>query len=214
MEVIMEMIEEMLTGQIGMDTFIEELTADSSLQNTISELVPPAAIGNPNHELWNTASYCALEKYNFDLYKLLVGVCKFDGSLGENLNIFSTIKMVYSFINPDLEYTSIYTDSYRLYLDAIGEWFEGPEVDSVVENIILEALKLKTKKQRIIYAKAAIISAFHVEDKKPIWIQGGEWPMGKHSPMKFLSKKRKGEEVYYYFEDVDTGEKRTVIQMY
>ena len=49
---------------------------------------------------------------------------------------------------------------------------------------------------------------------RPHWIQGPEWPMGKNSPMKYLSRKRDGERVIFTFQDVDTGEIREVEQFY
>ena len=38
--------------------------------------------------------------------------------------------------------------------------------------------------------------------------------MGVNSPMKYLSKKRNGEQVTYTFQDVDTLEIREVVQFY
>ena len=52
------------------------------------------------------------------------------------------------------------------------------------------------------------------EGKKPRWIQGPAWPMGKLSPMLFVSQHRFSDGVDYAFEDVDTGESYVVREYY
>ena len=57
--------------------------------------------------------------------------------------------------------------------------------------------------------------AFHIEhSKRPYWIQGGEWPMGKNSPMQYISRSKIPDGVKYIFQDVDTGEIREIEQFY
>lgn len=74
---------------------------------------------------------------------------------------------------------------------------------------------MRPKSERNKKAKEEIRKLFHVEDKKrPKWIQGAAWPMGKKSPMKYVDKKRIGERVDYYFIDVDTNKERIVQQWY
>ena len=62
---------------------------------------------------------------------------------------------------------------------------------------------------------------FHIEKNKyPRWVQSAEWPLGQNNkPMKFVEQKRKKGKSYemmmyteFWFEDVETGEKRAVEQ--
>jgi len=89
------------------------------------------------------------------------------------------------------------------------------EVTPVINDILKAALKEKKKTKQMQVGKALIKEAFHTEDgKRPKWIQGRDWPMGKNSPMKYIGNKHYFEMVDYFFVDVDTGEKRTVRQYY
>lgn len=211
----MIIIEEMLTGQVHMSEFITQLKTDPLLQEFLRNLVPEDARYNPDHALWKQIYYGSFKQFDFDFLRFLNWICRYDGSIGDNLDLFSCIRCVYSFYNPDIKVTSWYEDSHALYLDVIRDCFDGSEVRDIVEKIILDALPLKYKKLRIQQAKRDIEEQFHVVDKKrPRWIQGPEWPMGTHSPMMFISQKRSGEVVRYTFKDVDTDEIRVVEEYY
>jgi hypothetical protein len=156
-----------------------------------------------------------MEKYGFDLYRLLLHLHKFDLSIPDNLNIWSSIRHFYAYLHPEVELTNAYHDAFDLYLSAIMDCFDGPEVRHLVLKVIQDACGQPTKKKRLEYAKSEIRSLFHVVGTgRPRWIQGPEWPMGKYSPMQYVSKKNRGEVVLYLFQDVDTGEVRTVEQYY
>ena len=211
----MNIIELMLIGELKMKDFIKLLHTDINLSNQIRALVPTDAINNENHKLWNKISFSTFQKHDFDLLSVLSWVCKYDGTIGDNLNIWSTIKTVYAYNNPDLQYTKMYEEAFSLYLDVIQDCYDGPEVEHIVETIVQNALQYKTKKSKIEAAKKDVRVAFHLEDRKrPYWIQGPEWPMGIKSPMKYVSRKRVGELVQFCFVDVDTGEYRIVDQYY
>lgn len=211
----MDRIEQMLVGNLDMREFISFLNRDKNLVQMLRQLVPQDAVMNRNHPLWKQYNYEALEKYDFDLYELLLGRFRFDGTIGDNLNIFGCIRRIYCYQHPEITCTEKYKKAFLLYLDVTKDCFDGPEVSHVVEEIINQALTMPTKKQQIAHAKSEIISLFHVVDKKyPRWIQGPEWPMGAHSPMMFIEKRRKGEAVYFEFCDYDTSERKTVVQWY
>ena len=211
----MNIIEQMLTGEMEMKNFVKLLHTDTNLQNEIRALVPADAIHNESHALWKNIAYPTFRKHNFDLISVLSWICKFDGTMGDNLNIWSTLKTVYKYSHPDLICTNKYEEAFNLYLDVIQDCYDGPEVEHIVEAIVQNALQYKTKKMRIETAKKDVRKAFHLEDRKrPYWIQGPEWPMGTLSPMKFVSRKRIGELVQYYFIDVNSGANRIVEQFY
>lgn len=211
----MNTIEQMLTGQMEMSEFITQLKSDPTLQSEVRNLISHEAAHNESHPLWKRISFEAFQNSNYDFLQLLCRLSRFDGTIGENLNIWGTIHIVYSYYHPELPYTGKYKETYGLYLDAIRDCFDGPEVEQVVEKIILNAMEITPKSKRLQNAKKEVENQFHITDRKrPRWIQGAEWPMGEKSPMKFIMQKRKGELVQYFFEDTDTGANRIVEQFY
>lgn len=210
----MTIIEQMLSGEIEMPEFISCLS-DASVQEDLRALIPEEAKGNREHPLWKYYAYSALHATGFDLFAHVKKMYRFDASLSDNLNIWGTIEAFYRYHHPDFSFTTVYRDRFYLYLDSVRDCFDGPEVRDCIEKIINQALTLKTKTAQRAYAKEEIKKAFHVTDKKrPRWVQGPEWPMGANSPMQFLWQKRRGELTEYWFEDVDTQEKRLVEQFY
>lgn len=211
----MNAIEQMLTGEMDMCTFTSLLKSDRSVQETIRNLVPQPAIANKAHPFWKNISYDVLQRYDFDYLRFILTLCHFDGTLGESLNIFSMIKRAYRFYSPNLNCTTYYNDAYNTYLEAVGEYYEGPEVASLLEQIVREALSLSPKSKRIKEIRENLKKAFHIEhSKRPYWIQGGEWPMGKNSPMQYVDKSKIYDGMRYTFRDVDTGEIRVIEQFY
>ena len=121
---------------------------------------------------------------------------------------------------PDLETTDFYRNrfhrEYSFRLDVCPEYYEGCEVESAISEKLLEIFysggTMAARKQA---ARAWLREYFHIEGKhRPYWAQGGQWPMGKNSPMQYISRKRDGELVQLLFRDVDTSEERTVEQFY
>lgn len=213
----MSTIEQMLTGKIGMSEFVAQLKSDTTLQNEIRNLVPKEAAHSGGHPLWvqQRISYDTFQNCGYDFLQFVRRLSRFDGTIGDNLNIWSVICDVYSYYHPELSYTNVYHEMFGLYLDVSRDCFEGPEVRPLVEKIVLDAMEIKLKGKRRESAKKEVERLFHVTDgKRPRWIQGAEWPMGVNSPMKYISRKSKGELVQYFFEDVDTGACRTVEQYY
>lgn len=211
----MTAIEKMLTGEMDMCAFMDLFKSDQNVQETIRNLVPQSAIANKEHPFWKNVSYDVLQKYDFDYLRFILTLCHLDGTLGESLNIFSMIKSAYCFYSPSLNCTTYYNDAYNTYLEAVGEYYEGPEVASLLEQIVREALSLSPKSKRIKEIRENLKKAFHIEhSKRPYWIQGGEWPMGKNSPMQYISRSKIPDGVKYIFQDVDTGEIREIEQFY
>lgn len=208
-------IERVLTGDMEMDMFVKQLRNDQSLQMYICSLVPDEAKGDPAHSFWKNIPYESMRKNNFDYFQYLFWAQNNYNKFAHHLNIFSRLQRAYLYYDPNVSCTSRYKDAFAVYLDVIQDCFDGLEVRCVVEAIIEESLQLKLRSQRKKYAQSAIKEQFHLENKKrPRWVQGPEWPMGKGSPMAFISQKRFGELVQFTFRDVDTEEIKKVIQFY
>ena len=212
----METIESFLSGEMSVRDFVAALQCDDQLRKQVNGLMPSDAINEPQHDIWKRFSYETASLCGFEIVAILKKLCVFDNSLGDNLNVFATISFFYIFNYPDFPCTDQYRDAYGLFLDAVGERFDGPEVQEVTEKIVYECLDIRPKTKRVKTAKERVYETFHMEDRKlyPRWIQGSEWPMGKNSPMQFAKQTRRGESVLFYFRDVDTGEERIITQYY
>ena len=211
----MEIIKQMLTGQMPMSEFIQHLRTDRSLQDALRQLIPHEAVNNPDHVLWRKYSYETAKKYDFDCLAILCGLHRMNGSIGDNLGIYGTVRAIYRHYEPDLNYTSQYHDAHDVYLRTVGEYYEGLEVTPFLNQIVAEALPIRPKYKRDKILRERLKEVFHVVGKnRPYWIQGGEWPMGKNSPMQYIGRERIPDGVRYTFRDVDTDETRTIEQYY
>lgn len=210
----MGMIDKFMSGEITAEEFISIFMSDIMLRKEIDMLVPEDAVGNPEHEIWNGYSYDALNTYGFSLSRLILERGKFNGSLGDNLNLFSCIQHFYGFNNPYLCCTTYYMDIFVFALSLTQDCFDGEEVTGIIESIAHKYLDMTPKTKRNKEAKEEIKKVFHVDKKRPHWIQAPEWPMGKCTPMIYIDRKKDGEEVDCYFKDADTGEIRIIRQYY
>lgn len=211
----MNEVELMLSGKMEMREFLDRLETDSALQGYMRSLIPEAVKEDPAHPSWKGWSYSAWQSVDFDLIRMIRRNDGFSRTFGGNLDAFCATAWAYTITHPDFKCTNRYYDEHGLSLDCVQDCFEGPEVNSLVEEIIRGVLDIPTKTKRTAAAKAKVREAFHVEGlKRPRWIQGPEWPMGKNSPMKYVSTTRKGEKVTFIFEDVDTGARREIEQFY
>ena len=62
----MQIIEQMLTGQLPMSEFTQALQTDRALQDTIRHFVPEEAKNDPHHPFWNRIAYSVLKPFDFD----------------------------------------------------------------------------------------------------------------------------------------------------
>lgn len=204
-----------LNGETTVAELHEFITKDASTIIELNKLIPDDAIKNVNHPIWSHYSFEALNDASFELSRYLLSAFKFDNSIGDNLNIFSTIKYFALYNNPGIRYTMRYIDSFDLYLSITKDCFEGSEVRVVINKVIDEAMNKKTKAERKKYSQEQIKNLFHVDgNKRPKWIHGPDWPMGHRSPMKFIYEKQIKEGFAYFFQDVDEGQIRVVTQFY
>ncbi len=207
-----EILLAFLDGRLDAECFVAKLMSDDDLKNAVRALIPEEAKGNSRHLFWTRISYSALKNRSFDYVQYLLDMCTFSGTISDNYNLFHSIKNTFEFIRPDFPFTKAYDDRFDLYLDITQDCFDGPEVHGVVEQIIAESLWIRPKAARKKTAREKIKETFQTKGKKPRWIQGAEWPMGKQRPMEFEGQEQKSESVQYFFRDVDTGEKRVIEQ--
>lgn len=150
------LIEQVLTGNIDMEQFLKKLQDDPELQEYIRRLVPEEAKEDPSHVFWKSVSYPSVKRDHFDYYRFIFRMANSDLwashpdiRIGKYLNIFSLLKKAYLYYYPDIVCTRRYEDVFDVYLDAVGDCFEGPEVCALVEQIILDTMQLSAKSKRV-----------------------------------------------------------------
>ena len=209
-------VEDALCGSMEMQAFMVLMRRSTALQDALQQFIPPSAICNPSHDFWNRLKRFGMRK-DVTAMQILEEDYRlgFGNSFAEDLNTHSDLGFIYCYWFPQTPLTTIYLERERLFLSAVGEYFGGSEVTPVLCAIITEALQEKTKTAQKKKARELIVQTFHVEGRnRPYWIQGADWPMGTKSPMKYLSRTRRGEKVTYLFQDVDTLQMRQVEQYY
>lgn len=209
-------VEDALCGNMEMQAFMALIRRSPALQEELQSFIPPSAICNPSHDFWNKLKRFGTRK-DVTAMQILEEDYRlgFGNSFAEDLNTHSDLGFIYCYWFPQTPLTTIYLERERLFLSAVGEYFGGSEVTPVLCSIITEALQEKTKTAQKKKARELVVRAFHVEGRnRPYWIQGADWPMGTKSPMKYLSRIRRGEKVTYLFQDVDTLQTREVEQYY
>lgn len=120
-----------------------------------------------------------------------------------------------AFPSDDIEISDYISKLYDFITTACPNYIGGPEVDS--SNILLgiySSLNTESQKSKKKEFRLRIKALFLCKGTAyPRWIQEPEWPMGVSSPMRFISQSHEGDLFKYVFEDVDTGELRTIIQL-
>lgn len=135
---------------------------------------------------------------------------------GKRLNAYIFLFSLARTRYPDLQESNRFDKEFGFYLDVLGDTYDGPEIEEILDKTLYNIYqKPGTLKERKREAKQFIRSFFHTEDRRyPYWAQGAEWPIGVHSAMKYVSRKRDGDRVQFLFRDVDTGEEKIVEQFY
>ena len=218
-------IDDFIAGKVSAEQFASWIQESPEHMALVDELVISEAKENPSYKLYTgyedetgthrPYSFEVMREMDFSLVNLLRRNKAFDGNLGDDYNLYESVYRFYILSHPGCPHCDTYKNRVQLYLAAIGEYYGGPEVESVIEDIVDEALLIHGKTNQKTYVKNKMKQCFHIEgNNRPYWIQGAEWPMGKNSPMQYVSKQKKGEEHLYLFRDVDTGEERIVTQLW
>lgn len=195
-------------GKIPYEKFVEVLETKPDAWAFLQGLVPDD-IADANCEYrkkyaldqnFETNGYNiedALTVFSYDDLYTKIGICKEIPNLVEYNYPDIKVKR----LDPFGKFTK--TPLEKMKLDYLG----GEEADAIIDEIIEnEALSDKEK-------KAALKEKFHLVPRKyPHWVQEPEWPCAGAEPMKFIAEKNDGDKFEYIFENVETGEKHTVVQ--
>ena len=139
--------------------------------------------------------------------------------LGGYLNIHDEMTKLYqeSFPNERINPDKTIEEKFVFFLEACPEYIgsDAPEMEKLLERLYKELPENLSKTRRVKLFKQNLKSLFHVEGQKyPRWLQEPEWPLSPTGkPMRFTGQKKINSDMnVYWFEDVDTKEKKKIIQ--
>ena len=219
----MQIVIDYVSGRITADVFKEAWYANDEIKTWIDNLIDLKSEPKPE---WASLPFhefrMAIHKHYGGSPVRFIEASEAFALVHPNrprwLNIgwyFDAIASVVVVAYPDVKPTSFYNDEETFYLASIGSYIGGSEVEAAIFDLLSQFPYTMSKNRRQSEAKKAIKKLFHVAGfVYPRWVQEPEWPMGKTSPMKFVSQKRVGECVQFLFRDVDTGDTRIVEQLY
>lgn len=136
------------------------------------------------------------------------------GSLGIKNNIHSTITRIVkeAYPNEIINVDTSLNEKSNFILSVCPNYICGGKASDLVEKIIDE--NPNDSKKSI---KNRIKEAFYLDGNKyPRWAQDSEWPFSETGkPMKYISQRNKNSEtIELIFEDVDTGKRITIEDIY
>ena len=117
-----------------------------------------------------------------------------------------------AFPEEEITFNEYLHKKHLLILDVCPFYICGRQAEALVEKIIDENPKASKKT-----LKEMVRKSFHIEGRKyPRWAQDSDWPFSESGkPMKYISQRNvDSETIELTFEDVDTGKRSTVIDIY
>ena len=200
-------------GKYSYDEFEMLFQINPEIWDRVQELLTAEMIEDPEHPVWEWALRSRLEPNGFAVRAacLAFGYDQF----GQR-NTWYILSRLVRFHFPDAKIKEPVEESGgdlmgRLGLDDLG----GPEVDELIREIVDECRDVRPAKERNKLIKQKLREVFHIKPRKRVyWPQEPEWPMGKKSPMEFVSKEEEGELVRIKFRDAYTVEERIGEQYY
>lgn len=219
----MQIVFDFITGKMAFDDFYAAYQKDPSIGAWLDQLTDFQAPYPPviEKEIMFRSVYNSMRKNGgriSDYISELVyppaepgGFSLAATQFGWFAAIATPVLMVYPVLKP----TRLYARNSDYYLNAAGNSIGGNEVADYVDQILDQFPPSMKVSERTKAGKEALWKAFHIKNRNfPRWPQGADWPMGKNSPMEYLSQRQDGELVELRFRDVDTGEIRIVEQFY
>lgn len=209
----MQRIVDFVSGKLTYVQFEELFTADPTVWDVAQALLTPEIMNNNNHPFWSKSNRSRLECNN---YSVQYACLSFGYDLVGRVITHRLLGELVSYQYPDIvlrDPPDVSTDDLR---EKIGmDYLGGPEVDSLVNKLVQSKDDTISATKFIQEAKQQLRVLFHLVPRKyPRWVQEPEWPMGKHSPMRYVDQRKIGDLVEYVFQDMDTEETRIVKQYY
>ena len=202
-------------GRMTYDEFEILTYTNGDIWQMIQSMISDEMKTDMSHPIWDDRSFrMVLEANNFSV-RSSVESFGIESDLGR-LRLYSIVSRLVGYYFPEVILREPREQSNEDVLTQLKlDYITGDEVDAFIESIIMDVPTDITKKERKSIIKNTLKEFFHIEgNKRPIWVQEPEWPIGKNTPMAYVSSKRDGDLVLFTFRDVDTGEERVVEQLY
>ena len=217
MENIKQYIIDFIEGRVDADQFMNDCETDPTILDWVQTLVPEGKMLDTDSEfhLENGKITYTKKQVPYTIREHWKSLTDNDSSrTGSKLNVQGILYRMLKEAFPEEEITfNDYLDKkYGLILDVCPFYICGRQAEALVEKIIDENPKASKKA-----LKEMVRKSFHIEGRKyPRWAQDSDWPFSESGkPMKYIRQWNKSsEEIELLFEDVDTGKRSTVIDIY
>lgn len=217
MENIKQYIIDFIEGRADVDQFINDCETDPTILDWVQTLVPEGKMLKliDGHTFENGKFKAIIREVPYTIreeWKSLT--MPSHGRTGSKLNVQCLLYEMLKEAFPEEEITfNDYLDKkYGLILNVCPFYICGNQAEALVEKIIDENPKASKKA-----LKEMVRKSFHIEGRKyPRWAQDSDWPFSESGkPMKYISQRNvDSETIELTFEDVDTGKRSTVIDIY
>ncbi len=200
-----EILKKFVSGEIPMEAFKEIYFSNQSLQDLLQEKLPQSMLINMIIKANNGDFNKVLHKESWD-------------TKGGKSAIHGYIKMWLKGNAIEFTSTERYTNEFNFLISIMPDYINSSKAEALIDQIALSVPESLGKTKRLKMIKTKIKEAFHLEGcKYPRWAQDTDWPFSKTGkPMKFISQKqeRGSDLIELTFEDVDTGERIIVEDLY
>ena len=206
-------------GRVKPEEFIETCEKNDEVFDWIQKVIPKQ---KTFYKLYMKNDLLEQDEAPYDIrcvWKQLLYEFGSRKDLGGYLNIHCEMTRIYqeSFPNEIIHPDKTIEEKFDFFLDACPEYIgsDAPEMEELLERLYRELPENLSKTGKIKLFKQNLKSLFHVEGHKyPRWLQEPEWPLSATGkPMRFTGQKKINDDMnVYWFEDVDTKEKKKIIQ--
>lgn len=121
-----------------------------------------------------------------------------------------------AFPHDDLAVNESIKDRFFFELDAVPRYVGGKDIYKygILDEIIDALPRDRSEADRKQMCCELVRKAFHLDETNhPLWRREAAWPLGMNQkPLKFLNQREKEGKHEYYFEDIESGEIKTVSQ--
>lgn len=203
----MEIVYDFLEGRCDYQSFKDHLYCNDDVFNWLQSLYCEDMLKDKTFRCAN-ALWRADGNVKVAIKNLECGI----GVYNKN-DMYNFIYWFLSYVFPEkcVQKIDFYEKLARLYTDSVPDCFGGPEVDSLISDIIESAPDSLSKTQRVRFVKSKLNEMFPWK-KRPFWVEMPEWPTCNGKPMEYISKKVEGDLFLYLFRDSETGEERIIKQ--
>ena len=200
-------------GRVGARDFLIRFRDDSALSAFLQSIAPDEKISHLT-VLDARGFYYENISVPFNISLYMESSMRNPNRLGKQLNVYGNILRLVceAFPNEHIVPNHSIKDDFDLMISACPSCVGGDEADVYIENVLKEIPRDLSKKQRTQIFRDKIKKDFHLDTKRPSWLQEPEWPLYNGKPMKFISQSKKGEFKFYKFQDIETGEECVVKQ--